>query len=201
MDDVSRTQMPTSGGLRKEGGPSRAYYGLAAVVFLAGMAFFALFLFKGITGIEKNLTQVIVPGEREVLLQEPGNYQIFYERRSVIGNRVFDTGEGISGLTCELTFRETSEKIPLAPSSTHSTYSLGSREGVALFDFQITRPGTYLLNASLAGGGPAVVLAIGKGFMASILKTVFGGLAIFFGSVIVSITIVVMTLLKRKRTL
>jgi hypothetical protein len=39
--------------------------------------------------------QVVVPDSSNITLSQPGKYTIFYEYRSVVGNRIYSTGEGI----------------------------------------------------------------------------------------------------------
>ena len=67
--------------------------------------------------------------------------------------------------------------------------------------FNINQPGIYEFSASYPQGqeGPEIVLAMGQGFMKKLLGTIFGGLALFFGSIAIAIAITVVTLLKRKR--
>lgn len=39
--------------------------------------------------------QVVVPGSSNITLSQPGKYTIFYEYRSVVGNRIYSTGEEV----------------------------------------------------------------------------------------------------------
>jgi hypothetical protein len=68
-------------------------------------------------------------------------------------------------------------------------------------EFTIEKPGLYELSAWYPEGqeGPEVVLAIGRGFTGKLMRTVLGGLAILFGSLIVGVTIAVKTFLKRRK--
>ena len=70
-----------------------------------------------------------------------------------------------------------------------------------MFDFKIDRPGIYEIAAQYPEGqeGPEVVLAVGQGFTMRVLTTVFGGLAIVFGSIGLAVAIAVITFLKRMR--
>jgi len=184
-----------------EEGPGRWYYGLAAAVFVAGCVYFGVFLWQNISRIGENLTQVVVPGKSQLTLSKPGKYTIFYEHQSVVGNKVYSTGQELSGLECSLVSMDTGAEIALSPSAMNSTYSLGSRSGVSVFDFQIERPGAYELSAQYSEGreGPEVVLAIGQGFAEDIFKTVFGALGILFGSIGLAVAIIVITLIKRDK--
>ena len=181
--------------------PSRWYYGLAIVIFIIGVSLFTLFLFNSLIGLTGALTQVVVPANSDILLPETGKYTIFYEYQSVVGNRLYFTGEKLSGLQCTLTSKVTGYRIALSRPRTRSTYSLGGRKGVGVLEFNIDQPGIYEFSASYPKGqeGPEVVLAMGHGFMKKLMGIIFSGLAIFFGSGAIAIAIIVVTLLKRQK--
>ncbi len=182
--------------------PSRWYYVLAGLVLGAGLAGFGWFVLSGLSGLTGALTQVVVPGRQELNLSETGEYTIFHEYRSVVGNQVYSMARGeLTGLRCNLRCKETGEEIPLSPSAMTSTYSLGSRSGVSVFDFRIDSPGIYVLSALYPVGeeGPETVLSVGHGFVKQLLVTVFGGLGIMFGAGVAAVAITVITYVKRQR--
>ena len=181
--------------------PSRWYYGLAIGFFIIGQLSLTLFLFNNLSGLTGALTQVVVPAKSEIVFPETGKYTVFYEYQSVVGNRLFFTGERLSGLHCTLTSKVTGYRVPLSRPLTRSTYSLGDRKGVSVLEFNIDQPGIYEFSASYPKGqeGPEVVLAMGRGFMKKLVGTIFGGLAIFFGSGAIALAITVVTLLKRQK--
>jgi len=184
-----------------EAGPTRLYYALAALVFVAGWVLFALFLFKNLSGLSSKLQQVVVPGKAELNLAQAGTYTIYYEYESVVGSKVYSTGRSLSGLECAVTAKVTGANVPMSSTTVSSHYSLSGRSGFGVFDFTIDRPGIYVLSAQYAEGheGPEVVLAVGQGFTTGILTTVFGGLAMVFGSMGLAVAIAVITFLKRMR--
>jgi len=145
------------------------------------------------------MTQIVVPGQRELHLSETGQYTVFHEYKSVVGDKVYSGS--LSGLQCSLTSKATGEQIPLSPSSANSTYSMGPRSGVSVFDFSVQSPGLYVFSAQYPAGedGPEVVLAVGHGFVKQLLVTILGGLGIMFGSMGVAGTIAVLTYFKRHR--
>jgi hypothetical protein len=181
--------------------PSRWYYGLAGLVFVAGWVLFAVVLFKNLSGLADKLQQVVVPGNVELTLSKPGKYTIYYEYRSVVGTRIFSSEESLPGLQCRLVSRTTGSSIPLSRVTGSSSYTLGGRSGVGVLDFTIDKAGAYELSAGYPEGreGPEVVLAIGQGFTGGILTAVFGGLATVFGSMGAAVAIAVITFLKRMR--
>jgi hypothetical protein len=185
---------------------------------VTGPIVFSIFLFSSLLSNVSSLTQmpsiqVIVPGTSDIMLSETGKYTIFYEYQSVVGNRVFSTGENIPGIQLNLISKETGAEVPLSSTSMSMTYTIGSRSGTGIFDFTIDKPGTYQLLASYPsstvegqqqGQGPEIVLSIIHGkvvdnFFGNIIGTAFGGFAIFFGSFIAGIVILVITFLKRRK--
>ena len=176
-------------------------YGLAGIIFISGWVFFAVFLFKNLSGLSGKLQQAVVPGTAEIHLSQPGDYTIFYEHESVVRNRVYSTAQQVSGLECTLVSKTTGVVIPLTRSTTNSTYSISGRSGRSLLEFHVDQPGTYLLTAQYAEGqtGPEIVLAIGQGFVTGILTAVFGGLAIVFGGIGLAVAIAVYTAVMRHK--
>jgi hypothetical protein len=181
--------------------PSRWYYGLAILLFVVGLSLFGLFLFRNLIGLASSLVQLPVPGAYDLTFSDTGKYTIFYEYESVIGNRIYATRRDLSGLRCELQSKETGARVRLSGASMNTTYSLGSRAGVSVLDFNVKRPGSYEFSAGYPEGkeGPEIVLAIGYGFTKRIIRTVVGGLGIFFGTVGISAGVALITLFKRRK--
>ena len=126
------------------------YYAVAALVFLAGLGWFVVSL----GSLDDALTQVIIPGQSELTLTDPGEYAIYHEYRSVVAGKIYSTvQEDISGLRYSLTSKATGEEIRLSRPSTRSTYSLsgpaGVREGVSMLQ---------LLSSQLSQGFPTSCL-------------------------------------------
>jgi hypothetical protein len=183
--------------------PGRWYYGLAAVVFISGWVLFGLFLYRNLSGISSKLQQVVVPGKTQLSLNRPGSYTIYYEQESVFGSKVYSTSRSLSGLECTVTAKATGEEVALSRAAVSSRYSVGGRSGYSVFDFKIDRPGIYEIAAQYPEGqeGPEVVLAVGQGFTMRVLTTVFGGLAIIFGSMGLAVAIAVYTAVKRHKAM
>ena len=183
--------------------PGRWYYGLAAAVFISGWVLFGLFLYRNLSGISSKLQQVVVPGKTQLSLNRPGSYTIYYEQESLVGSKVYSTSRSLSGLQCTVTAKGTGEEVTLSRAAVSSHYSVGGRSGYSVFDFKIDRPGIYEIAARYPEGqeGPEVVLAVGQGFTMRVLTTVFGGLAIVFGSMGLAVAIAVYTAVKRHKAM
>src|SRR5436309_2697333 len=121
--------------------PSGWYYGLAALVAVVGLAAAVMVLIRGLSALQSSLIQVVVPGRSEIMLPQPGRYTIFHEHRSAHRGKVYSTEGRLAGLGFLLRSKSTGQKVALAPPSTSSTYSMGGREGVSIFDFNVDQPG------------------------------------------------------------
>ena len=182
--------------------PSRWYYVLAGLVLGAGLAGFGVLLLSGLSDLTGGLTQMVVPGQHELTLSETGGYTVFHEYQSVVGNKVYSMAQGgLSGLQCGLASKATGEEIPLSRSTMNSTYSMGSRSGVSVFDFRIDSPGTYVFSAQYPPGEerPEAILSVGHGFVKQLFVTILSGLGIMLGTVGAAAAIALITFRKRRR--
>jgi hypothetical protein len=180
--------------------PSKVFYGVSGVVLVIGIILFVIILITGIfSSVDKLNNRVVVPGTKIIDLKETGKYTIFFEYRSVIDGKVFETNE-ISGLICSLRNTETGQFIKLDNSSVSSNYSVAGREGKSIFEFVINDIGKYELKAWYeTGKGEEAVLAIGKGFGTALVRTIalsIGALFVSFGA---SSAIFILTFIKRKK--
>lgn len=190
--------------------PSQIFYVMGFAIIIIGISSFLILVFSSINIIDDNpsavsddndLVQLVVPSIEDITLEKTGRYTIYHEYRSVIGNKVYaSSSQEISGLEIVLVSRATGTPIPIEESSVSSTYSVGSRSGVSLFDFNIDEPGTYKLSAFYPDGQhePRLVLAVGHGFVGKIIWTALQGIALLLGTFVAGSIIVIMTFLKRR---
>jgi len=154
--------------------------------------------------------QVVVPGSSDITLSQPGKYTVFYEYQTMVGNRIYSTGEDIPGIQVNLVSKESGDEIPLSSASVNRTYTIGSRSGIGLFDFAIDQPGTYELSSSYPADqgqqeqSPEIVLAVIHGsavekLFGSIMGTVAGALAIVFIPFVAGVAIIIITFIKRRK--
>jgi hypothetical protein len=191
--------------------PSPIFYVIGFAIIIIGIPLFAILVFSSINNIvgdsnsavsgDNDLIQLVVPGRGDIRLEKTGKYTIYHEYRSVIDNRVYSSSmQEISGLEIALASRTTGMPIPIDEPSVSSTYSVGSRSGISLFDFNIDEAGTYELSAFYPDGQlePKLVLAVGHGFVGKIVWTALQGVGILLGTFTVGSIIVIMTFLKRR---
>ena len=179
--------------------PSKFFYVLSFIVFIIGII---LFCFSLVTGIKSSLDlinhQVIVPGKSIIELKDPGKYTIYFENKSVIDGKVFES-DGIEGLRCTLMKTDTGEFINLQSPSMNSNYSVAGRTGKSIFVFNIDKAGEYELNAWYENGNSnKSVLAIGKGFGMAVTRTSLISTAIMFIFLGTALAIFLTTFKKRR---
>lgn len=189
-------------------GPTRLGYLIALIVFVLGsvgaLALVVLFV-TGILDLTGSMQRFVVPGVEEIELEETGRYTIYYEHRSTVGGREFDTSEQPPDLDVTVTSVETGEPVPVSAATGNVNYNLWDREGESYLSFRIDEPGTYEIMADYPGGadGPEVVLAVGEGLLSSIflsIGAILGAGALFCGTIVVALIIVVVTLVRRSRS-
>lgn len=177
--------------------PSHWHYVIGAVVVVAGVIAFVVFLVTQISTIIPKI-QVVVPGTHEVQLPKPGKYTIFYEYQSVVDGKVYSTGQQLSGMRVMLRHKNDSRQIELSQPSMSGNYQAGGRAGMSVLEFELENPGTYILTADYSSGvtGSNVVLAIGQ---FKLLGTILGGLGIFFGSAATGGIVIGRAYMKRRK--
>ena len=159
--------------------------------------------------------QVLAPSSSDITLSQPGKYTVFYEYRSIVGNRVYSTSQDIPSIQINLVSKDTGDEIPLSSASVNRTYTIGSRSGVGLFDFVIDEPGAYELSASYPPAAAAgqleeegqeqeIVLAI---IHTSVIEKIFGSImgmvtstvVVMFIPFVVGVAIIIITFIKRRK--
>lgn len=181
-------------------GPSRWYYGLAALIAVAGIALSISSMVASIGSLGSDLQQAVVPGNGDLQLSEVGEYTIFYENQSVVNGRVYSTGEDIPGLQIEIKNKTTGMVVETYSPKGSFSYSIGGRSGRSVMAFNIEQPGMYELSAGYPEGtdGPQVVLAVGHGLAGNIISGIMLPMLLFFGSIAAAAIIVIVTYLKRR---
>lgn len=182
--------------------PSRWWYAFGVLPIVVGGAFIAVSLVDALEGLGDSLEQIELPGQKELHLELPGKYTVFYEHFSNVEGRIYDTGrEEISGLDLSLISRATGGEIPLTSPGMSSTYSLEGRSGVAVSEFTIEEPGWYEFSGVYSEPRPApqVVFAIGREFEKELIRTLLLMFAVMGGAALLGVGLWIWVYLKRKR--
>jgi hypothetical protein len=180
-------------------GPSLAFIGLGLIILVAGIGIFVALIVSGIQGLGKDMIEMAAPGEQKIELTKPGAYTIFHEYRNVTGNRVTGSGD-LTGLTVTVKGPD-GANIAVSPVTSNQTYNFSGRSGRGLFEFHIATPGTYTLTAGYDEGqeGSQAMLTVLHDFMGRLLITIFSSLGVLFGSILIFVIILVLTLIGRAK--
>jgi hypothetical protein len=178
---------------------SRGWYVVALIIGLAGWAGMASFLAVRLSGSTETMIRVLVPGETELRLNEPGRYTIFHEYQSTLEGRIYNV-DSISGLRVSVRSRDSRTTVPLRP-TTSSRYTVGGRAGRSVFAFDVPAPGAYVLAGAYSDGRrePQTVLAIDRGFVSGLFVTILGGIAMALGGTALGIVFAVFVWRHRRR--
>jgi hypothetical protein len=201
--------------------PSRWYYALVALVPLMGCLLAGAGVYRWFPRLPgalearmdlDNLTQVVVPGSRDIAFARGGAYAVYYEYRSVIDGRAFASPQAPPELDCGLTSKADESEIVVVPDYVKTnSYSTRGRErvGVLIGSITVDKPGTYAFSCRHADGSsqPEVVVAVGPNFVwefFSIAGRAVGGavgaLAVLWGSAGVAAVVVIVVAVKRHRS-
>ena len=200
--------------------PSGWLYVLAAVIPVLGCLIAMVLVYAWFPGLPgtlesevniDNLTQVVVPGSKEITFAESGAYAVYYEYRSVVDGVVYTGSERPPALACTLTSRASGDEVAVVPDDVPSNaYSTRDRARVGRLIRSITirEPGSYILSCRYADGSsaPKVVLAVGPnlvweffGIAARTVVTAAAGLAVLFGSGMLAAIVTIVVAVKRRR--
>lgn len=199
--------------------PSGWYYVLAALIPVLGCLIATTITYRwfpdlpGTFGARMNLdnlTQVVVPGSKDIAFAESGAYAVYYEYHSVVDGTVYTSSNMPPALACTLASKTTGADMAVVPDYVRTnTYSTKDRErvGVMAWSISIDEPGTYTLSCRYADGRPQpeIVLAVGPNFMweflgiaARTVLTVVAGLVVLLGSGAAA-TLVALTIAFKRR--
>jgi hypothetical protein len=184
--------------------PGRWWYVLAVFLALAGpVAGFALMLSTVWTILHTGdeFTRLVVPGEHELQLSEPGPYAIYHEYQGVLNDRTYCNPVHLPRFKLRLVSRQTGAEVPVELAAVSSKYQRGNRAGMEFFQFRISTPGQYMLLMQYRSGAsrPQTVLAIGKDASEQLGIRAVVGLALLVGGPLLAIIVASVTFLRRRR--
>jgi len=177
-------------------GPTRWWYALAVLPVICGFVVMGVVLFTQLSKLDDGLEQIVVPGARELRL-EPGHHTVFLEYRSVVNGRAYRVDQ-VSGLSVRVASAD-GASVPVTAPMSSAYYSLGGRQGEAINVFDVERAGIYRISADYDGAeGPQTVIAVGQGFMGTLLATILAGLGSVLLGFVLSAAVVIGVYLARR---
>ena len=201
--------------------PSGWTYAVAALVPLFGCLIAMVLMYQWFPGLPgtfeskmnlDNLTQVVVPGSKDIAFTESGAYAVYYEYRSIVDGAVYASSETPPALACTLTSKSTGADVGIVPDYVETnTYSTKDRErvGVLIRSITIDEPGIYTFSCRYSDGRsePEVVLAVGPNFVweffgiaGRIVVTAAAGLAVLLGSGAVAAVAVIVIAVRQRQS-
>lgn len=179
--------------------PTRKWYAVGAIILIVGLAAGGLVMTTRLARLTASLQQVVVPGERELELNEPGAYTLFHETRSVVDGKVYSTSD-LQDLEFAMVSVATDSVLKMRPTTGTTSYDLGGRSGVSVASFEVPAAGRYrLLSRYPDGRGePRGVLALGKGAGSAMVSAILSTLAVVFGSFLIGFFIAFKTWRRRR---
>lgn len=177
------------------------FYVLGGLVIAAGCGAFVYTLFTSIAHTIDSLVQVNVPGQKELTFKPNAWYTIFLEEGSSPDGKIYAKQPELKDLTCHVTSRTTGNKLGLRHPSGSSSYSINSRSGHSVLEFQTQESGTYEFSCGYPEGtqGPQVILAVGPDITPDVFKLVWTALAEMFGGCFLGALIIVIGVLRNRR--
>lgn len=127
--------------------------------------------------------RVVIPGQTSLSLEE-GVYTVYHEYNTAI-NGVYYGEIDIRGLSLKVTG---TEKVPMMPSRSLSTYHKQGRSGKSIFSFEIKYSGEYDIEGSFTED---VVLVINKMSVFNFLMYFAVSAVIFVMSLVIGIYLIV----------
>lgn len=118
------------------------------------------------------MTRFVVPGSASVKIDKPANKTIFYEYKSSLNGRTFDTPKALTNLQVTVTGPD-GGPVKVKQPRIDETYSSG-RSGRAVLTFHPRRAGYYKVSANYVGPNQGDrVLAVGELGLGKILISAF----------------------------
>lgn len=178
-----------------EEGPRRLWYwiaGLIALVGIGGAIAWGVISWDRLNDTIDDFERIAVPGQATLEFSDAGGYTVYYEEPNQGWEANYFGSPGV-----EITNATTGEAIPVSTYLTELTYTLG-RRGVAIYTFEIDEPGQYdVVVTAEAGSASDAEVALGPGIGGTLVWTILGALAIFFGALVVAIVIAVVVAVRR----
>jgi hypothetical protein len=158
--------------------PSRKWYLLALVLLVVGVLVFVIAvsvaydqLYTNIAGLQR----VVVPGKKTVEIEEPGQYTVYYEKRSQVGEETYEGPTPLPEISLKVTGPK-GESVEVQRKENADMYRLDEYAGTGTWIFQANRPGSYRLIVPPPENAPKtrLVLAVGDINLSQTMNRVFG---------------------------
>jgi hypothetical protein len=155
--------------------PSRWYAAIAVPVLFAGFFVMGYVLRKDMNKIAKTMARQTLPGSLQAQMHQGRTYTIFLEQSGS------PPSASPFGYRCEVRTHLNGEPLKLRLPTAVTSYIVGRRRGLSIFEFDVSRDSTYLIACEVwdlptaAGAAIAVGTGVKEGISSAILKCYFIG--------------------------
>ena len=126
----------------------KTIYLISALIFLAGLALFLLFVSSSYQNLGKELINLNLSEKKIVSFEKPGKYALFEENKAESEKQ---ENEGAIINKYLITIRDINSRSPIALEipSAKDRYTYKGRKGIKIYEYQITDIGDYEFFADL----------------------------------------------------
>ena len=177
--------------------PIKWRYALHLLMFILGCAIFYCSIVVIPTG---GMQRFIVPGEHHMQIDKSGSYHMYYEHVTNFNGKDFITNkDDYKKMTYSLQSEADGEEVKMLDDSGETGYNINNkRTGYAVLQFEIYRPGAYILKAEYKDVKqiPEIVLGVKSSLSGLMIILAILGLPIAGSLVLGSIILFFVTFLK-----
>lgn len=165
---------------------------LAGGIFISGIIYIIYLIFAVVDDFTDSSFRFTTPCNEVSVQLEAGKYTIYYEYKTYFEDIYFDTGETINGLKLDIKDKINNEEVAVKNSAVNASYTNSNGSGVSVLDFEIEKPGEYVISSSFVDNKhEKVVLNIGKAMGWGFINSIFGIIGIFLGSIVISVLVAI----------
>jgi hypothetical protein len=149
-------------------------FSIAGILFLIAAVAALAWQIVGLVNFDYDKAKFEAPGSEEISISEPGRYVVFYEYRSELYGKEYNTkSEDISDLIIDISEVRSGREVDWFVDNARTNYDLRNA-GVSMMKFDISEPTTVLVESYYKDGeGPQIVLVVAKNFVWTIIRRVF----------------------------
>jgi hypothetical protein len=179
---------------------SRAWYIVAALLFIGAGVGAGWTLWTGIAGIGASLVRIAVPGSGELTLDKPGTYTIYHEGEEVTDGHI-SAVESLNGMTVTVTDEVTGARLAVKTPNFNGSYTINGHSGVSVLAFDAPQPGRYRLAGAYDNGktDPKTLLAVDLGLFGRMFRTIITAFCLGGVGALAALLIVLVTFFQRRR--
>jgi hypothetical protein len=177
--------------------PSGLWYALGALIIIGGLVASVNGALRDVAALQADFVRFIAPGTTDLHVRTPGQYVVYYERKSVVEGDSFATAP-TTDIKCAVTSKQSGSAVALEPPTLDAEYDFGGKAGKAIEQFFAPQMGTYVITCGYPGGkGARIALAIAPPVAPDLASALLKWLAISFACIGIGMVVLIVTLVRR----